>query len=100
MTDEAPKKPAPKAANPDEIAMAQLRFHGSRDMPNEQNCSRLTRDVRQDRPQYEIHYLPRIDKYRVREFKWSGADGKPEKDPHLTFLVPGDWGVGVLEGAS
>lgn len=93
------KKAAPAVRGPDEpIRMRELRFHhqGGVDLPNEQRVSRITTVERVDRPRYEIDYLPRVDKYRVKEYKPSQAAGKPSDVLVLTFLVPGDWCLGVL----
>ena len=81
--------------NPDELRIRELKFRGSVDLGIEQQVARINTFARSDKVRYEIHYLPRIDKYRVREWQpTQAAEGDP---PKSTMLVSADWCVGFLE---
>lgn len=86
--------PAAPVRNPDELRIRELKFRGSVDLGIEQQVARINTFARSDKVRYEIHYLPRIDKYRVREWQPTQAEGDP---PKSTMLVSADWCVGFLE---
>jgi len=90
----ASKASAAPVRNPDELRIRELKFRGSVDLGIEQQVARINTFARSDKVRYEIHYLPRIDKYRVREWQPSTPEGDP---PKSAMLVSADWCVGFLE---
>lgn len=102
QTATAPKQPPKKPSGLDDrgpaksaledgaLRVKRLTFRGGGvDLPNEQQQMRISEITRAGKPQYRIWFVPRIDKYLVREYM---AD-KPCETPLCTFLVPGDWAL-------
>lgn len=95
MTTEAEKQ---KPRNPDEIRIRELKFRGSIDLGIEQQVARINNFAKSDKAVYEIHFLPRINKYRVVEYRGNGEENQPRAGtPASVMLVPGDWCVGILD---
>jgi hypothetical protein len=102
QTATAPKQPPKKPSGLDDrgpaksaledgaLRVKRLTFRGvGVDLPNEQQQMRISEVMRAGKPQYRIWFVPRLDKYLVREYM---AD-KPCETPMCTFLVPGDWAL-------